>query len=281
EVQVREEDLAGAQPRILLRDRLLDLQDELRAAPDVLDAGELGADVLVLVVADAAAEPRALFHQHRVPCVAQGVAASGSEGDALLARLDLARNADDHPRSSVSAASISVSLRVGCVWIVSARSSASSAASTASAASAISSPAPGPAMPAPSSRPDSGSTTSLVTPSLRPSVAARPDAAHWNFATRTVRPSAAARVSVSPHTAIAASVAPTAGSTRSNVSDAPPTVASTPPAVSRSASSRALRRTAANCFSTRRATHCTRSRSAPGSSPSVISTRVTALPSAA
>ena len=33
-------------------------------------------------------------------------------------------------------------------------------------------------MPTPSTRPVSGSTTSLVSPSLRPSVAARPDAAH-------------------------------------------------------------------------------------------------------
>src|SRR6266850_916188 len=226
QVQVREEDLAGAQTLVLLRHRLLDLENELRAAPDVLHAGEFGADVLELVVADAAAEPGTLLNEHRVAGLAEGMAPGGREGDALLARLDLARDADDHPRSSVSAASISVSESVGCVWMVSARSSASSAASTASAASAMSSPAPAPAMPAPSRRPDSGSTISFVTPSLRPSVAARPDAAHWNFATRTARPSVAAWVSVRPHQAISGSVKTTAGTTALSNAAGRPAIAS-------------------------------------------------------
>src|SRR5713226_1471095 len=50
-----------------------------------------------------------------------------------------------------------VSDSVGWVWIVTARSSAVSAASTARAPSAISSPAPGPTMPTPSTRPVSAS----------------------------------------------------------------------------------------------------------------------------
>src|SRR5919197_1516060 len=72
--------------------------------------------------------------------------------------------------------------------MVAATSSAVRPHSTASVPSAISSPAPGPTIPTPSSRPDSGSAMSLVRPSARPSVAARPEAAHWNFATFTARP---------------------------------------------------------------------------------------------
>ena len=72
--------------------------------------------------------------------------------------------------------------------MVTATSSTSAAVSTASVASAINSPAPGPTMPTPSTRPDEASATSLVRPSERPIVAARPEAAHWNFATLTVSP---------------------------------------------------------------------------------------------
>src|SRR5207245_9060173 len=101
--------LAAAQALAPSRPLCLALESEPRAAPDVRDAGELGADVLVLVVADAAAEPGALLDEHRVAGLAEGMAPGGREGDALLARFDLARDADDHPRSSVSAASIRVS----------------------------------------------------------------------------------------------------------------------------------------------------------------------------
>src|SRR5258705_5806148 len=78
-------------------------------------------------------------------------------------------------RNRLSAASMSDSDSVGWAWMVSARSSASNAVSIASAPSAISSPAPGPVMPTPRIRPDSGSASSFVTPSDRPSVVARPD----------------------------------------------------------------------------------------------------------
>src|SRR5207237_532346 len=67
---------------------------------------------------------------------------------------------------------------VGWAWMVRARSSAVTAVSTASEASAISSPAPGPTMPTPSTRLVAASTTSFVRPSLRPMLAARPEAAH-------------------------------------------------------------------------------------------------------
>src|SRR6266850_335049 len=110
--------------------------------------------------------------------------------------------------------------------MVSATSSASKAVSTASAPSPMSSPAPGPTIPTPSTRPVSGSTISLVRPSLRPSVAARPDAAHWNLATFTARPSRAACDSVRPHHATSGSVNTTAGTTTLSNATGRPAIAS-------------------------------------------------------
>src|SRR5215472_8450301 len=108
----------------------------------------------------------------------------------------------------LSAPSIRLSDSVGCAWMVTARSSAVTAVSMASAASAISSPAPGPTMPTPITRLEAASTISLVSPSLRPMVAARPEAAHENFATLTSRPAGA---SITPHQATSGSVKTTAG----------------------------------------------------------------------
>ena len=121
---------------------------------------------------------------------------------------------------------MNVSESVGCAWIVAARSSASAAVSTASAPSAISSPAPGPTTPTPSTRPDSGSTISLVSPSERPRVAARPDAAHGKRATFTGRLASLASRSVSPHHATSGSVNTTAGTATLSNSDARPAMTS-------------------------------------------------------
>ena len=63
-----------------------------------------------------------------------------------------------------------------------------SAASTASAPSAISSPAPGPDDADAEHAAGFRVGESFVRPSVRPSVMARPEAAHWNFATFTARP---------------------------------------------------------------------------------------------
>src|SRR5260221_14714496 len=57
--------------------------------------------------------------------------------------------------------------------------------SMASTPSAISSPAPAPTMPTPSTRSVFGSMSSLVRPSGRSSVTARPEAAHGNLAMRS------------------------------------------------------------------------------------------------
>src|SRR5207248_10553542 len=56
-------------------------------------------------------------------------------------------------------------------------------------------------IPTPSTRPVSGSARIFVSPSLRPSVRARPEAAHSRLAIFTVRPTRAASDSVSPHQA--------------------------------------------------------------------------------
>src|SRR6478752_3738650 len=84
---------------------------------------------------------------------------------------------------NTSAASITVSERVGWGWMVNATSLASAAISIASTPSAIISPAPAPTMPTPSTRSVCGSSISFVIPSGRSRVIARPDAAQGNFAT--------------------------------------------------------------------------------------------------
>ena len=98
-------------------------------------------------------------------------------------RLPAARPVDVRawPKNT-SADSITVSVSVGCGWMVSLRSVAVAPISIASTPSAISSPAPGPTRPTPSTRSVSGSRISFVRPSVRSSVIARPDAPHGNFA---------------------------------------------------------------------------------------------------
>ena len=88
--------------------------------------------------------------------------------------------------------------------------------SMASTPSAMSSPAPGPAAPIPSTARVSGSHRSFVTPSVRPKVSARPEAAHGKRVTFTGRFSAAACVSVRPHQASSGSVKTTAGTARAS-----------------------------------------------------------------
>jgi hypothetical protein len=108
--------------------------------------------------------------------------------------------------SASSADSPSDSERVGCGWIVSARSSASAPISIASAISAMSSPALRPAIPAPSTRCVPGSSSSLVRPSGRPMPSARPLADQGNTAFSNSTPSCLARSSFRPVQAISGSV---------------------------------------------------------------------------
>ena len=91
----------------------------------------------------------------------------------------------------------------------------------------MSSPAPLPTIPTPRMRSVPGSIRSLVSPSIRSSVMARPDAAHGNFATVTARPVCWACVSVSPAHAISGSVKTTAGIARGAKATCLPAITST------------------------------------------------------
>jgi len=79
-VQVGEQDLALAQPVILLGDGLLDLEDQLGLLPHVLDRRERRALARVLLVADAAAEAGAVLDQHAVLALDQGAGAGRRAG---------------------------------------------------------------------------------------------------------------------------------------------------------------------------------------------------------
>jgi hypothetical protein len=81
--------------------------------------------------------------------------------------------------------------------------------------------------PTPSTRSVSASTMSLVSPSVRSKLIARPEAPHGNLATSMFRPFARASASVTPHHATSGSVKTTAGMTTSLNSLASPTNAST------------------------------------------------------
>src|SRR6266571_1755890 len=115
---------------------------------------------------------------------------------------------------AVFADQFAVEFRTGsvrCGWIVNATSFASAPISIARTPSAISSPAPAPTMPTPSTRSLCGSRISLVMPSVRSRVIARPEAAQGNFATLISRFCFCASVSVRPHQEISGSVKTTAG----------------------------------------------------------------------
>ena len=83
-------------------ERLLDLEDHLGALPHVVGGGDdLGADGLVGLVGDAAAEAGALLHEDLVAVRGQRARASGDHADAVFARLHFGRNAYDHRVFSV------------------------------------------------------------------------------------------------------------------------------------------------------------------------------------
>jgi len=88
---------------------------------------------------------------------------------------------------------MSVSDKVGCGWMLHPMSDATAPISIASTPSATNSPAPTPAVLAPSTRSVSGVRINFVTTSLRNSVVALPDGPHGNRHTSTERFSAFAR----------------------------------------------------------------------------------------
>ena len=95
-MQVGEQDEIRTQEIVLLRQRLLDLEHELRVAPHALGRCQCRAGVSVEVVGQARAESRTVLDEHRVSVRRQRARAGWREGHPILLVLDLARNADDH-----------------------------------------------------------------------------------------------------------------------------------------------------------------------------------------
>ena len=100
EVEVGEDHLPAPHVLPLRLDRLLHLHDHVGFAPDRRGIGrDLGADVGVSRVGEAAALSRALLDHHRVAGRDQRFGAGRHEGDAVLVGLDLFRNANAHVRA--------------------------------------------------------------------------------------------------------------------------------------------------------------------------------------
>ena len=88
---------ARPQQAELGRDRLLDLDDHVGAAPDVGGLGDdLGAGRAIGLVGDAAALAGAGLHQHAVAGVDERLRARRHHADAVLADLHFLRDTDDH-----------------------------------------------------------------------------------------------------------------------------------------------------------------------------------------
>ncbi len=95
-MEVGEEDLAISDARDFVEQRLLDLEDELGLAPHALDDGDDGARSSIVVVAKPAARAGARLDEDAVARFGERARAGWRQGDALLADLDLFRDADDH-----------------------------------------------------------------------------------------------------------------------------------------------------------------------------------------
>ena len=103
DVEVGEEGQALAQPRVLGRDRLLHLEQQLAALPDVVDRDDLRADALVGRVGERAARARAGLDRHLVAAVDQLERAGRRQRDPVLVGLDLLGDADPHGGGSLPA----------------------------------------------------------------------------------------------------------------------------------------------------------------------------------
>ena len=97
EVEIGEDDLAGPQLRQLGRLRLLDLHDHLRPGVNLVRAGnDLGPGLLVILVGQPGAEPRAGLDQHLVARPGQFLRSHGQHSHAVFVSLDLSGHCDDH-----------------------------------------------------------------------------------------------------------------------------------------------------------------------------------------
>ena len=99
EMEVGEEDLALAQPRILLGKGLLHLEHQLGGGPDLVDRCHPRADRLEVPVGERASLPRPHLDQHFVPALHQFPGTGRGERHTVLVRLDLLDDADLHGRA--------------------------------------------------------------------------------------------------------------------------------------------------------------------------------------
>ena len=112
QVQVREERVLGPQPRDLLGQRLLDLDDHLGLGETASASGDDPRALrLVVGVADGAALAGAGLDEDLVADVGQVAHARGGHGDAVLVLLDLRRDSDSHRNSSLALSANQNSIR--------------------------------------------------------------------------------------------------------------------------------------------------------------------------
>ena len=96
-MQVGEEDLAAAQAAVLLRLRLLDLEDQLGALPELVDVvDQLGAGVAVVLVRGAGADAGPRLHEDLVARAHQLLDPTLRQGDAELVVLHFSGHGDQH-----------------------------------------------------------------------------------------------------------------------------------------------------------------------------------------
>ena len=98
-MEVGEEDLTLAQPRILVGKGFLHLEHQLGGGPDLLDGCHRGTDRLEVPVGERASLPRPHFDQHFVPALDQLPGTGRGERHTVLVRLDLLDDADLHGRA--------------------------------------------------------------------------------------------------------------------------------------------------------------------------------------
>ena len=101
-MEVREENEVGSQPGVLLRDRLLHLEQELGRRPGLVDGRDASAGRLVRCVGERATQPRAGLDQDVVAAAHELARAGGRQGDAMLVGLDLRDDADPHEGGSLT-----------------------------------------------------------------------------------------------------------------------------------------------------------------------------------
>ena len=100
-MQICEQRVRGAQQLHLCRLGLLDLQHQLGLLEHGLVVSHDPRPLCEkLLVGDRRALPRPGLHHHLVPAGAQFPDSCGRDRNAVLVRLDLGRNADDHRSSS-------------------------------------------------------------------------------------------------------------------------------------------------------------------------------------